>query len=91
MSKYVIVRGSDFHKSKPIFLQKSKIQNSATISDRNIPWFNGDFSGAAIFDNYKDAERWDWLSIGEPRIMSFEELGIDEPKQEKKIKSNTLF
>jgi len=93
MSKYVIVRGSDFHKSKPIFLQKSKIQNSLTVSNRNIPWFNGDFLGAAIFDTYKEAKRWDWLSIGEPRIMTLLELGISEPvaAKKEKIESNTLF
>jgi hypothetical protein len=93
MSKYLIIRGSDFHKTKPLYLQKSKIQNSATISDKNIPWFNGDFSGAAIFETYKDAQRWDWLSIGNPKIMSFDELGIPEPKSNPEIKSqiNTLF
>lgn len=91
MSKFVIVRGSDFNKAKPIFLQKNKIQNSATISDRNIPWFGRDFSGAAIFDSYNEAQRWDYLSIGDPQIMSFEELGIEEPKEQKESKSNKLF
>jgi len=94
MSKYVIVRGSDFHAAKPIFLQKSKIQNSITVSNRSIPWFNGDFLGAAIFDTYKEAKRWDWLSIGEPTIMTLEELGIAEPagvSKKEKSQSNTLF
>lgn len=92
MAKFVIVRGSDFHAAKPIFLQKDKIKNSITISDKNIPWFKSDFSGAAIFETYKDAQRWDWLKIGDPQIMSFDELGISEPKTKKQQKnSNALF
>ena len=91
MAKYIIVRGSDFNIKKPIFLQKSKIQNSLAISNKNIPWFNGDFSGAAIFETRKDAKRWDWLSIGEPTIMTLEELGIEEPKTPTKQKRNSLF
>lgn len=85
MSKYVIVRSSDFDKSKFIFLQKNKIKNTFTMNNPNIPWFSSNFSDAVIFDNISDAKRFDWLSIGNPNIKSLAELGIDDIKSENEV------